>query len=190
MIKAIIFDCFGVLTTDGWLPFKRRHFGDSPELHRRATDLNRQVDSGNIGYADFITGVAKLAGVSLVDAKRSIEDNVANKPLFGLIKSLKPQYKIGFLSNAGSNWVSELFSPEQASMFDAISVSSETGFVKPDRQAYLEIAEKLGVEAGECVFVDDQPRYCEAAKDAGMKAIEYRDFEQFKAELEAALQAG
>jgi HAD superfamily hydrolase (TIGR01509 family) len=183
MIKAIIFDCFGVLTTDGWLPFKRQYFGDKPVLHQQATDLNRQVDSGFIGYDDFIKGVAELAGVPLSEAKRDIENNVANEPLFTFIKTLKPKYKIGFLSNAGSNWVTELFRPEQAGMFDAISVSSETGFVKPEPQAYLEIAEKLGAEPSECIFVDDQPRYCEAARDVGMQAIEYRNFEQFHTEL-------
>jgi beta-phosphoglucomutase-like phosphatase (HAD superfamily) len=187
MIKAIIFDCFGVLTTDGWLPFKKRHFGDKPELHQQATDLNRQVDGGFISYDDFVAGVAGLAGVPLTEAKQDIENNVANEPLFNLIKTLKPKYKIGFLSNAGSNWISTLFSPEQAAMFDAISVSSETGFVKPEEQAYLEVAEKLNVTPAECVFVDDQLRYCEAAKEVGMQAIEYRDFDQFQSELDTLL---
>jgi FMN phosphatase YigB (HAD superfamily) len=190
MIKAIIFDCFGVLTTDGWLPFKKNHFGNDAELHRQATDLNRQVDGGRISYEDFIKGVAELAGVPLAEAKKSIENNIANEPLFNLIKSLKPTYKIGFLSNAGSNWVTELFNPEQASMFDAISVSSETGHVKPEPGAYEEIAQKLGVEPHECVFIDDQPRYCQAAREVGMQAVEYRDFEQFQEELRSLLRAG
>ncbi len=190
MIRAIIFDCFGVLTTDGWLPFKKVHFGNEPELHQQATDLNRQVDSGLIDYEDFLRGVAELADVPYVEAKKTIEDNVANEPLFQLIRDLKPRYKIGFLSNAGANWVSELFSPDQVALLDAISVSSETGFVKPDEQAYREIAQKLGVEPDECVFVDDQPRYCTAARDVGMKAIEYRDFEQFEEQLQNLLKRG
>ena len=187
MIRAVIFDCFGVLTTDGWLPFKKKYFGDNPELHAQATQLNRQVDAGYISYDDFIEGVAALAGVTIGEAKNSIENNVANKPLFEFIKQLKHNYKIGFLSNAGSNWVSELFSPEQANLFDAVSVSSETGLVKPQEDAYVEIAHKLEVEPAACVFVDDQPRYCEAAREVGMKALEYKDFEQFQNELRTLL---
>jgi putative hydrolase of the HAD superfamily len=187
MIQAIIFDCFGVLTTDGWLPFKRRNFGTSGESFEEATSLNHQVDSGLISYADFIRGVADLAGVPFAEAKKQIEDNVPNAPLFELIKELKPKYKIGFLSNAGGNWLNELFTDEQANMFDAVSISFETGHMKQEEQAYASITDKLGVFPEECVFVDDQPRYCAAARDIGMKAIEYKNFEQFREDLTALL---
>jgi HAD superfamily hydrolase (TIGR01509 family) len=188
MIKAIIFDCFGVLTTDGWLPYKNRHFGSDEELRQHATILNRQVDAGLISYDDFIRGVADLASLPVAEAKKQIEDNVANQPLFETIQRLKPKYKIGFLSNAGANWTHELFSPEQVELFDVVCVSSETGHVKPEERAYLDVTEKLGLEPEECLFVDDQPRYCAAAEEVGMRAIVYRDFEQYKSELEKLLQ--
>jgi HAD superfamily hydrolase (TIGR01509 family) len=187
MVKAIIFDCFGVLTTDGWLPYKRRNFGKSGELFDQATELNHRVDAGLISYDDFVHGVADLAGVPYQDAKKQIEDNIPNAPLFELIRGLKPRYKIGFLSNAGGNWLSELFAEEQAALFDAVSISYETGHSKPAEGAYLDIARKLDVEPAECVFVDDQPRYCEAARDTGMQAIHYRNFEQFTTELASVL---
>ena len=38
-IKGIIFDCFGVLATDGWLPFKNKYFKEKPALFRKATEL-------------------------------------------------------------------------------------------------------------------------------------------------------
>ena len=37
--KAIIFDCFGVLAEDGWLPFKRKYIGDNLELMQTISDL-------------------------------------------------------------------------------------------------------------------------------------------------------
>lgn len=187
MIKAIIFDCFGVLTTDGWLPFKQRNFGDSGELFQQATDLNRQVDSGLIAYDDFLRGVAELAKVPYGEAKRQIEDNVPNEPLFEYIAHLKSEYKIGFLSNAGDNWLDELFTPEQVRLFDAIALSFETGHVKPQPEAYTDIAAKLGMVPEECVLVDDQPRYCTAARELGMQAIDYTDFESLRTELDRVL---
>lgn len=188
MVKAIIFDCFGVLTSDGWLPFKRKYFGHDKNLENQATDLNKQVDSGHADYNEFLEKVAELAHVPAKEARRAIEDNVADEELFAYIrKELKPRYKLGLLSNAGDNWLDELFSPEQVALFDAAALSYETGVVKPGKQAYAVIAERLGVQPEECVFIDDQERYCTAAREFGMQAVWYRGFEQMKQDLEPLL---
>lgn len=179
MIKAIIFDCFGVLTTDGWLPFKRKHFSNDPERELQATDLNKQVDAGLADYDQFLRDIAALAGVSVAEARVSIEDNVANQELFAYIRRvLKPRFKIGMLSNAGGDWIKDLFDKDQAELLGATSLSCQTGFVKPDERAYHDIANKLGVDPGTCIFVDDQPRYCTAAEAVGMRTVVYQSTEQ------------
>ncbi len=188
MIKAVIFDCFGVLTTDGWLPFKKKHFGHDPALEAQAADLNKQVDAGLADYNDFVRGVAELAHVSEAEVRTSIEDNVAQRELFEFIANdLKPTYKIGLLSNAGADWLSELFGEEQVKLFDAVALSFETGFVKPDERAYRVITSRLDVAPEECVFIDDQERYCVAAEDIGMKAILYSEVDQTKQALSKLL---
>ncbi len=184
MIKAVIFDCFGVLTTDGWLPFKRKYFSNDPTLETEATDLNKRTDAGLATYDDFVQGIARLAHVSEGEATKAIENNVTDDDLLDFIEhSIKPHYKVGMLSNAGDNWLPKLFSKKQISLFDAVALSYETGFVKPDPQAYRVICERLGLEPENCVFIDDQERYCLAAKEQGMKAIWYQSFEQFKSEI-------
>jgi len=184
MIKAVIFDCFGVLTTDGWLPFKRKYFSHNPELKAKATDLNKQTDAGLASYKDFAHGVAELAHVPFAEAIKAIEHNVTDDELLEyLAAELKPRYKLGVLSNAGADWLDKLFSPAQIALFDAVALSYETGFVKPDPRAYQAIAERLGVEASECVFIDDQERYCTAAREQGMQAIVYTSLERFKQDL-------
>jgi HAD superfamily hydrolase (TIGR01509 family) len=190
MIHAIVFDCFGVLTTDGWLPFKEKYFSHSQELLQQATDLNKQMDSGLMGFEEFVQNVANLAKIPEAEARTAIENNVTNERLFDYIHDeLKAHYRLGVLSNAGANWLAELFSTEQVRLFDAVSLSYESGFVKPDERAYQDIADKLEVSVEECVLVDDQPRYCEAARDIGMQAILYTDFAAFRAQLESMLTA-
>ena len=185
MIKAIIFDCFGVLASDGWLPFRKTHFGDKPELLDRAIVLNRRVDAGILRYDDFIEGVAALANVSVRETHRQIEGNVPAAELFDFIQAeLKPRFKIGMLSNVAANWLDKMFSPEQVALFDAKVLSYELGVIKPDPLTYRTIAERLGVLPEECLFVDDQIRYCEGAQAIGMQAIRYQEFNQFKAEIE------
>lgn len=177
-----------MLTSDGWLPFKRKHFSHDDDLLQQATDLNKRVDSGLADYGAFLKKVAVLAHVPFEVARRAIENNVADEELFAYIsQELKPKYKLGLLSNAGDNWLDELFSPEQVRLFDATALSYETGVVKPNARAYQIIAERLGVEPGECVFIDDQERYCTAAEDVGMRAILYKNVAQLQQELAQSL---
>ena len=185
MLKAIIFDCFGVLTSDGWLPFAEKHFGQDAELKKQAHDLNKQVDSGFLSYDEFVEQIAELAHIPVTEAYADIENNIANEQLFAYIRTLKDHYKIGMLSNAGANWLDELFSPEQATLFDAVVLSFEIGTVKPDPRMYRAICSKLGVAPEEAVFIDDIERYATGAKDIGMHAICYKNVDQVIAELEA-----
>lgn len=190
MIKAVIFDCFGVLTTEGWLPFKEQQFGHDKALSEQASVLNRQSNAGLISHEQFVEKVAELANLSVNGVNEAIEVNVPNQKLFTYIaERLKPNYEIGMLSNAAANWLTELFNKDQIALFDVISLSYEAGITKPDPLSYEKIAGELGVEPGECVFIDDQERHCTGAREAGMQAILYKDFDQMKAELEKILAA-
>lgn len=186
-IKAVIFDCFGVLATDGLLPFRKNYFGSNPKLLEEARERGRQVDAGLASYDDYIAWLAQAARISPAETRKQIENNVPDLELFEYIKILKSKYKIGMLSNAGANWLDEIFMPEQLELFDAVSLSYATGYIKPLPEAYETIARMLNVEADECIFVDDQERYCTAAKDAGMQAIQYEHFKDFKTKLEQLL---
>lgn len=188
MIKAIVFDCFGVLATDGWLPFKRINFSKNPELFNRATELNREVDRGIISYDQFVKKIAQMAQVSEKLAHEQIDNNIPDQQLFKYIKKeLKPHYKIGVLSNAAANWLGEIFTKEQNALFDAIALSYEVGAIKPEPKAYETIAKRLGVKTAECIFVDDQQRYCLGAEKVGMKSIGYAEFAPFKERLKQLL---
>ena len=49
--------------------------------------------------------------------------------------------------------------------------------------------ERLGLPAEACLFVDDIEINCEAARELGITAVQYRDNEQAIAEIRAALAA-
>ncbi len=105
MIKAIIFDCFGVLTTDLWLQFKDRHFAGNPDLAEQATSLNKQADSGFITYQEFAEKIAALANIPASTINFLPGSSAANELLFDYIAvQLKPNYKLGILSNASGNF--------------------------------------------------------------------------------------
>lgn len=186
MIKAVVFDCFGVLVRDGWLPFCEKHFGSDVSLREQARENNRRVNTGLATYNEYISENARLAGISEDQAREEIESNPPNDELFRMIRDqLKSQYKIGLLSNAGENWLDELFGKEYAALFDEVALSYEMGATKPEPVTYETIATRLGVLPEECIFVDDQERFCVGAEAVGMQAIYYQDNEQLIVELKS-----
>src|SRR4051812_3957844 len=191
MIKAIIFDCFGVLTTSGFRVFRDKYFENEPQKHRLALDLMAQQNLGLLTYKHFIKQMSDLAKVPEAKVQEYMDENKSNEPLFDFIRSqLQPKYKIGLLSNAGNNWLKELFSEKDIKLFNDTVLSYEVGYIKPDPSIYILAAKRLHVEPSECVFIDDNPGHCHAAKEIGMKSIYYEDFSQFKRDIEKILSAG
>ncbi|WP_245787109.1 HAD-IA family hydrolase [Amycolatopsis saalfeldensis] len=62
---------------------------------------------------------------------------------------------------------------ELAEYFDALVFSGEVGVAKPDREIYLIAAERLGLSAVTCAFVDDSARNVQGAADAGLVGIHH-----------------
>ncbi len=69
---------------------------------------------------------------------------------------------------------------------DAVVNSSEVGCAKPDRRIYELAAERAGVPAHRCLFVDDREENVEAARALGMTGVLYREPEDLRRALGAA----
>lgn len=74
-----------------------------------------------------------------------------------------------------------------AEMFDTVVISGEVGMRKPEAGIYHLVLSRLGLGAGECVFVDDMRVNVLAAVTLGMVGIVHTGYEQTAAELEAIL---
>jgi HAD superfamily hydrolase (TIGR01509 family) len=168
MIQAIVFDCFGVLTTDLWKEF----LATLPvEQRNKASDLNHAYEPQEVEHL-------------------SDKEIYKNTDLLNCIGELKKDYMIGLLSNISTNWITDCFLDEtEQELFDAFVFSYEIGATKPEPIMFETIAEKLGVSMDSIVMIDDTERYCTAAIELGMKAIWYQDFQQMKTELNKILQS-
>jgi HAD superfamily hydrolase (TIGR01549 family) len=183
VIRAIIFDCFGVLTTDTW-----RAFIDSlPEGANveRARELNRAVDAGVISHQEFLEGVEEATGFRPPEIEKMMGGEVTkNVPLLDYIRTLKPDYAIGMISNISSNWIRDSFlTPEEQELFDEMVMSHEVGMTKPDPRIFMLACERLRVGPHEAVMIDDIDRYIAAAEGEGLKGIVYQDLQQLKQQL-------
>ena len=188
MIKAIIFDCFGVLTTDSWRAFID---GLPPTADiERARELNHAVDAGLITQDEFLQGAAEATGVQPSDIERKLGGEVVkNLPLLEYIRELKAQgYSIGLLSNISSNWIrSEFLTDDEQDLFDEMILSYEVGMTKPDPRIFMLACERLRTGPHETVLVDDIESYIAAAHAEGLKGLVYRDLDQLKQEIHILL---
>jgi HAD superfamily hydrolase (TIGR01509 family) len=180
MIKAIIFDCFGVLAEDGWTPFKHKHILHDQKLIEEVARLGALSDRRVLTYEETIQAIAKLLDVDINELRAAVDKKKPNEELFELIlNELKPHYKIGVMSNANYDVINELFEMEQAALFDAHVLSYETKLLKPDRKMFELIAKRLDVAMDECLFVDDQEKHCISAREYGMEALHFTDNDDF-----------
>ncbi|TAH34113.1 hypothetical protein EYC59_03900 [Candidatus Saccharibacteria bacterium] len=185
MVRAIIFDLYGVLAQNGWQAFKAKHFATREDVWTEVFKLGRRVDAGEADYTELISFTAEQTGESQETVRYQLEHTLANTELLSYIAdALKPHYKLGILSNASSTKVlDEVFSSEQIALFDVITLSHHTGLTKPATAAYESIANLLKVNVQECLFIDDQERHVEGAQNAGMRALVYSDLAALKKEI-------
>jgi len=187
MIKAVIFDCFGVVLMDVF-DTVYEHFGG---------DLTKDMEFIKQALYDSCSGkvpslapiVAKRLGVEEeVWAKAITEGSSLNKPLLEYVLELRKNYKTAMLSNIGVGGLEWMFEPDLLDIYFDIKVASgDIGYAKPEPEAYEITADRLGVRLDECVFIDDSQPYVDGAIAVGMHAILFTSNVQLKRELERLL---
>jgi epoxide hydrolase-like predicted phosphatase len=107
-----------------------------------------------------------------------------NYELLGYIRTLRPRYKVGLLSNAWNDLRQTLHTRWNIDgLFDELIISAEVGLVKPDPRIYHLALERLGVQAEEAVFIDDIAGNVDAARAEGLAAIQFHNTQQVLGEL-------
>ena len=189
MIRAIIFDCFGVIVTDVLQSIREEIAQTNPEGAEAIKDIIAANNRGLIEPGETNERIATILGISSGDFRRQIAQGEArNDKLLTYILDLRATYKTGMLSNiAGSSLARRFPDDELKSYFDVVVASGDIGFAKPERQAYEIVADRLNLRCDECVFIDDRELFCEGATSVGMRAIVYTNFAQCKYDLETLL---
>ncbi len=188
-IKAVIFDCFGVLI----VPNQALLTHDFPEKVDEFRDLSMQSDYGYISREEYSRAAIELTGLTSEEfQKRYWNSKVRNEPVFDWINDLKKshQFKLGMLSNI-SVWRLEDFIPktERDKLFDSVVLSGEEGMIKPSPEIYELTANRLGVDASECIMIDDLLGNIDGAALIGMKTILFGDVDQAKADFDRLIES-
>ncbi len=187
MIRAIIFDCFGVLYGGSLEYFTSlAPAGRTQEIK----DLSQEKDYGFITYEEYVARTGEVIGKTADEVIAIMrEKHIRNTELVAYLRELKRRYKIGLLSNVGEKIIDTLFTPEeQVELFDDVFLSYKEGVAKPNPAAFTLMADRLGVSAGECVMIDDLAINCEGAEVAGMQAVQFVSNELVREKLMRILQ--
>jgi len=89
--------------------------------------------------------------------------------------------RTALLSNS---WGNDYDRSDWHQMFDTVVISGEVGMRKPEPAIFELAVDRIGLPAGECVFVDDVAGNIDAAAEAGLAGIVHRTFDETAGQLE------
>lgn len=187
MIKAIIFDCFGVIRVDATIIAYRKLGGDSQKDEDFIRETVAKANAGIIPRASEV--IAQHLGVSEAQWRETVHSSsVVDYEILDYIKQLRKNYKTAMLSNVAPNGLKIWFEPGFLDQyFDVYIASGDIGYAKPHAQAYEITADRLGLRLDECVMIDDRQELCDGATAIGMKTIRYKNLKQLKKDLSGLL---
>ena len=207
MIRAVISDFGGVLTSPlegsfqgiadrAGLTLEAIGIGLATLAERDGVHPLHELECGRVTEASFLEAMAATLSEQLgreVAMKSFAEHYFAglepNALMIELMATLRAEgYRMALLTNNVREWEARwrALAPVEE-IFELVVDSAFVGMRKPDPEIYELTVERLGVPAGECLFVDDFERNCDAACEAGMTAVVYRDPQQAIAEIHAVL---
>lgn len=196
-IRAVYFDFGGVLVrTEDKAP--RTRLAERLGMGYKevegvvfASESSRLASTGAIPEEAHWQACAEALGVTRqeMDAigQEFFAGDVIDTGLLDTIRSLRPQYKIGLISNAWSGLRVYITRNGFADIFDHMVISAEVGMMKPDPQIYYHALEQFGVIPQEAVFLDDFEENITGAQAIGMNAIHFTDPRQAIQQLKSML---
>lgn len=196
-IKGVVFDFGGVMTTCT-MPERVRPIVDELGIPWKALEdgfakYRRLMDGGFMEFGEMYRKIWEEAGVTLSEETqaRILEEDMAsflypNLRTLAWMRSLRERgYKIGILTNMWADFgkkFRETF-PEFIALADAMVISGEEHMYKPMKEIYDLLRSRIGLEAGELLFIDDAPGNCEGARKAGWKALRFLSNEQVECDF-------
>ncbi|KPK21345.1 MAG: hypothetical protein AMK69_21945 [Nitrospira bacterium SG8_3] len=197
-IHAVVFDIGGVLSqyTDFKTYLKwEQQLGLPPKgLFKIIYEnpVSQQATLGNATIAEIWQEVGRQLELSPAELRKMQEEIWSgyewNTQMLDFIRSLKPNYKTGVLSDAWADAGEGMADVINHDLFDVIVFSSEVGMQKPDPEIYRLTLSRLKVEPQETIFLDDRERNVDGALSVGMHGLLFTETHQAIEEIKRLLQ--
>ncbi len=193
MIATLLFDIHGVFLLRSEKRYRSLadNFGISPEVLTSAIFANGLWDGykcGDMVEDDFWSTVVFRLPDTFSGTPASLRDEMdlvdeVDEELVGLVQTLRAQYRVAALSNAGADLERRLKHFHFYDLFETVINSHHVHMAKPDEAIYRMAANRLGVLPQEILFIDDKERNTLVADQLGFNTHVYTDVKSFKAYL-------
>lgn len=196
-IQAVFFDFGGVIQrTEFQAPRQQlaQRFGmeyDDIDNIVFNSPTAKQATVGEVTVDQHWQAVAKRLKVGK-DQIAAVESeffagDVIDHTIVDYLRSLRPRYKTGLISNAWSDMREYLVRKKLDEVFDTLTISAEVGVAKPEARIYHLALEQAQVTPEAAIFVDDVPANIVACEAIGMKGILFKDPQEAMQQLKNLL---
>ncbi|MBE2276301.1 MAG: HAD family phosphatase [Rhodobacteraceae bacterium] len=182
-MKAIVFDIGNVLVR--WDPHQAflADLGSREEVDEFLARigfqaLNLRGDAGE-RYADLVQEVAGEADRRLLATYVDRYALTIAEPIEGTWALMERLRARGHAIHAITNWSAETWPlgiathPRLGTAFGVAVVSGQERMVKPDPRIFALLCTRADLAPEDCLFIDDSARNVEAARAAGMDAVQF-----------------
>lgn len=181
MIKVVVFDVGGVLVSGSMHEFyinSCKKLGIEPTLNfEKSPHIQEEYNCGKIGAREAFN---RLFEKKLNEKEFNYVISkwkgtfTKNDSMYKLVNTIKEKgYRIAILSNSDQVVSDHLKSIGLYNPFEIVVLSHEEGFIKPAREIYESLINKLQVEPSEILFIDDNPKCIAVAVEIGINGIQY-----------------
>ena len=196
-IRAVFFDLGGVIVrTEFQSPRERlaeRVGLTYEELVRIVFESKSSQDAsiGKISEDDHWKWVTRALHRPLKEReaihKEFFAGDIIDRELIAFIRSLRPRYGTGLISNAWDGLRPYMVREKLADAFDVLTISAEVKTMKPEAAIFQHALEQLEVKPKEAVFVDDFTENITGCEAVGMHGILFASTEQALKDLNKLL---
>ena len=164
---------------------------DPAEILKRVmdTDAPRLFELGSLSEEQFTDQCNKALGTNIKQAElQKIWSNIftENEAVSNIIRAMKPKAQLILLSNTNIwHFTHAKRTYRILDEFDTCVPSYQIGLMKPDRRIY-QVALRFARHPERVLFVDDIAENVDAAKQLGIRAIQYTGAEQLDRTLQRA----
>ncbi len=196
MIKAIIFDCGGVIKSSHKyegeiaLAYEISSEAVAEAIKPLMEDFWKGLISENNFWKKLSTCLKKPVpeNKNILWRKSYKETFFVYQEMIEFIKRIKKQkIKTAILSNIAIPHLEIIKNNIDLANFDTVIFSCEVGLAKPDSKIYLLVTQKLDEKPQECIFVDDLEENLMPAEKLGMKTILAKNPQQVIKDVSAIL---
>ena len=186
MKNTVLFDFFGVISSEIAPFWFRRHFNDE-ESDRIKAEIVSLGDVGALTEEETYQRISERTNIPPEQIEKEwMELVVINEDLVSFVKEIRNKYPIYLLSNAIGPFLTRILQQYGLyDLFDKIYISSEMKIAKPDPAFYQYVLKDLGLEPADAVMIDDNPANIAGAAACGIDGILFSSNDAFRREFDA-----